>query len=110
MNQSHTPGPWVLNKSGRIRNDSELDFVRAMSKATVYGTVTSNATTRRIGDAERKANARLIAAAPELLEVLIALTDNAPSDVWGEYPPVTVPIQTNMLWQARDAIAKAKGE
>ena len=49
---------------------------------------------------EWKANARLIAAAPELLEALIELADCG-AEAWGEDRPC--------VRIARDAIAKATG-
>ena len=54
---------------------------------------------------EFEANARLIAAAPDLLEALEELVDLFGGLVSGEYPPDGFTTQP-----ARDAIAKARGE
>ena len=84
----HTPGPWVASRGGflcQIAINSESDTL-----AVVYGE-----------NGENKANASLIAAAPDLLEAIEDLME-AVKDHYeaGGYE-----------WkQARAAIAKAKGE
>jgi len=58
--QKHTPGPWELDEEGdTIRADGE--FVTRISKSRYHDDR---------DDPEAQANARLIAAAPELLEAL----------------------------------------
>lgn len=59
---SHTPGPWKLKRSGAI-SDADGELV-----ATTGYRV-------RVGSDEDDANARLIAAAPELLALLTELID-----------------------------------
>ena len=90
---NHTPGPWTFN--GRtVRGPHPKDpegRTRIVAEA-IWDRGTY------VDDAE--ANARLIAAAPELLEALEALV----LDESKEYIPTR-------LWDAaRAAIAKAKGE
>jgi len=56
----HTPGPWMFRPSRQPQITSESDPA-GRTIAIVYD---------QVPDAERKANASLIAAAPELLEAL----------------------------------------
>ena len=68
MEAKHTPGPWKLNTDGDTgMNDSGciLDSIGHVIVTDIYGTFKNGRTT---GEAE--ANARLIAAAPEMLEAL----------------------------------------
>lgn len=64
---AHTPGPWINNKpyiykvvGGKTENHMAVAFVIA--------DLESFTTMQHIPNAERQANARLIASAPELLE------------------------------------------
>lgn len=91
MNTQHTPGPWSVEIDHR-NNDPE--FIRAHVDGEIYDLAsvlcdeTGNAT----------ANARLIAAAPDLLHALQMIDSNAAESVeW-------------IRRVARTAIAKAKGE
>ena len=86
-NQQYTPGPWVLN-------DPCTDEI----VADYGGNDISIAT-----GIQNQANARLIAAAPELLEALIGAID------WEaeRYASGSVP---KWLADARAAIAKATGQ
>jgi len=99
----HTPVPWrkAVSESDRPAMMSEIEIVapgsvkescRPIARLSLQGT-------------ETKANARLIAAAPELLEALESLvmaSAHCGESGWlGDYDP----------WEnARAAIAKAKGE
>ena len=92
---SHTPGPW-FNANG-------------MDDCNVYVATTDKTSTIRIVschgvfvEGERKANARLIAAAPELLEALKMTLPHLPHSIGDVLHPA--------LSQARAAIARAKGE
>lgn len=55
----HTPGPWINDLGEFVRHP--LDEFTSVHVATIYGAS---------GIGEAQANARLIAAAPELLEML----------------------------------------
>lgn len=83
--QSHTPGPW-----GKLETESSVDLEfpdgRKVSGWQDVGTadghvvaivVSKDAETYRDGDGVADANARLIAAAPDLLEALTGLLGNA---------------------------------
>jgi hypothetical protein len=59
---SHTPGPWTLGRFGSIQSS----VGRPAFKGTAYPQI-ALATLDDRGEEERDANARLIAAAPQLL-------------------------------------------
>ena len=84
---SHTPGPWTASEHGAYTDYKGNNIVILgddLRIAVVLGPDTD----------ETQANARLIAAAPDLLEALEALLE-------GDF---------NVAEKARLAIAKAKGE
>ena len=90
----HTPGPWEMTKAGF---DRHLIRHALTGKDHVPGYI---AEVNNIGSSFN-ANARLIAAAPELLEALIALYDDA----------LELDIEKRPLYvAARAAIARATGE
>ena len=116
----HTPGPW----SAREIKSRETELVYVLighphSLPTMHGVAFAGTyvkrggvTAGRITDDECRANARLIAAAPELLEAL-ERTSGALTGVLaaierdaGRGPDVVY----ETLDEARVAIAKAKGE
>ena len=91
---AHTPGPWTI-----LPNTPH--FVRAMHPtegmqpvATVYHF-----------DGELDANARLIAAAPELLEALERISTSYDETL---RHPIAAPLLQS-IYAARAAIAKARG-
>lgn len=89
---AHTPGPWAI--------DSELPPNSRSVIARVCGIPISGNTSGPHSEEEDRPNARLIAAAPELLAALqgfIALNDPQGAFDWPEYRA------------ARAAIAKATG-
>lgn len=100
----HTKGPWGFGKTGE---DSRLILGKG-GKGNYVCRVQIHQTPRQYGmiyESEREANARLIAAAPELLEALTELADLVDAIREGEYRPDSFTTQP-----ARAAIAKAKGE
>jgi hypothetical protein len=84
-NTQHTPGPWRIGDAG----------------FTVFGPPKPGALPETIAPVKNRANARLIAAAPELLEALEALLDRDPAPPLEKIGAVYV--------NARAAIAKATG-
>ncbi len=94
MTTQHTPGPWFANDSLQLfaetgQHIASLDSsTEGFEGGTLY------------------ANARLIAAAPDLLAALIAF-DNAFSHYCEGDPDSD---EVSALYQAREAIAKATGE
>lgn len=89
MNTKHTPGPWKV-----FRTDAgELDSITTMDGLCVASTVTF------YGNNQGEANARLIAAAPDLLAALYQIATYDPT----KWDAVTL---GNI---AREAIVKAGG-
>lgn len=103
MDVKHTPGPWVF---GRTSDDKRLILGEG---ATRYvATVQIHQTPRKMGlwmEDEREANARLIAAAPDLLEAAVKLV--------GHPDLGTIRYTDGDMWKdaeaLRAAIAKAEG-
>jgi hypothetical protein len=96
----HTPGPWVVTP----HPDQNVDVFavgEVTDEAFQYGL------SHTICYQNAEANARLIAAAPELLEALTRLEAELVEDKYGEgYEP----LQGENMALARSAIAKATGE
>lgn len=89
----HTPGPWCLS-------DESPMIIQDECKVIVGSASTYPNSGYFPGQKEAEANARLIAAAPELLEACEGLLGLAERDGW-------LHVAVNA---ARAAIAKAKGE
>jgi hypothetical protein len=101
MNTKHTPGPWtVFNPDdGECHRypgiDSESETI------IIYGNEDEVSGVRGQSKEVAEANARLIAAAPELLEVLVEILPIAETMINSNHP----------TWKkAKSAIAKATGE
>ena len=90
----HTPGPWVV-KSARSGFYVESQFDVIVDSLDVSG---------RYGAIDDEANARLIAAAPELLEAAINVAQ------WWDSDNKISPKASGVIDRLRAAIAKAKGE
>ena len=97
---NHTPGPWLLNHNTNWKTNP---FSVTVRKPGVHNTTVANIPTRMtIPPQEQQANARLIAAAPDLLAALIKLIDAI-----GRMPSNAA---DGLADQAREVIAKATGE
>ena len=106
MNAKHTPGPWVVSDGNIVISDSHNTVAvpwDALGRRgrnywdAGYGHISS-----RVTEVEAIANARLIACAPEMLEVLRELLPLIES---------TFPVQADTwLADARAVIAKATGD
>jgi hypothetical protein len=124
-NQSqHTPGPWALTEPRMGAFNEALMSVVTPGKRYVADIQPTAPQSHRAGNnrivrrkvfgPEDMANARLIAAAPELLEALVEIL--GPLNVCSDNPNVrhdaSLPIDMTMgeLRKARAAIAKARGE
>ena len=94
MKLEHTPGPWkVLNKIG---SDVVLDYESSKERTKGYGCnndfvcdLDDDEYHAYLNDSERIANARLIAAAPEMLGFLIEgirRRENTWIEMWGANP------------------------
>lgn len=104
----HTQGPWLTNH-GRMRivgkvNGIETTIAQVFDMPCIGG---SNDLAAERGSDMEQANARLIAAAPDLLAALEFITREFEFNL-----PVTgrTHNETTALNMARSAIAKAKGE
>lgn len=97
----HTAGPWAYKRADHP-TDGEYDFaVRAGGKviAEAFGRVDHG----EAGKRPAEANARLMAAAPELLAALKAFAEASE-----EFPSLLEPL-SDLVDDARAAIAKAEG-
>jgi hypothetical protein len=111
MKQTHTPGPWEVNlETGEITANGPVVL------GTIYGADDFPCNENDITE-ECNANARLIAAAPELLDALQDLwqfvLDNTGDDcgcVMADYPVGIYASGPCSHCKAKAAIAKAKGE
>lgn len=94
----HTPGPWVINHSGLQEPTGDYDHIHAESNRALQ------AICKVVRRHDSKANAKLIAAAPDLLEALEALLD------WGRdwTSPNDPHSPHELLVNACTAIAKAR--
>lgn len=72
MNTKHTPGPWIPYTNGR----GEILSIKGMH-GPVSVNVTNGCGISRLCTENGQANARLIAAAPDLLEALQTLSETA---------------------------------
>lgn len=101
MTAKHTPGPWTpeFGEAYRVRAQQDGGQVAIMMNLKGRHGLAG----RRNGD-EVAANARLIAAAPELLEALKACAAVCAGETMNKRGLISA------LEQARAAIAKATGE
>lgn len=97
----HTPGPWRLGEEDNrncmipvLCGDEEEPY--AVAEVSHYDDFPPGE--------QGSENAKLIAAAPELLEALEALVDDLDNKALRRY------LNRNVVTTARKAIAKAKGE
>jgi len=108
MSAKHTPGPWqrIGNKVFAL-TPSERQEPGWPTEINRFGCYIQRENREPCGapDDELEANARLIAAAPELLEALQMLMPQAPN-AWAENDPYSVAMWDN----AAAAIAKATGK
>ena len=110
----HTPGPWMLTEGNRF--DKEMVITTQYRLDASIGCICEMDVyfTGLIG-IEQEANARLIAAAPELLEALqnmMAIVDDAPKGVASYYANGEDAPWSDFdreITAARAAIAKATG-
>jgi hypothetical protein len=99
---NHTKGPWVVDKvnHGDVNGPDGRDVAVALYAGMVRIEVTgTEETLSLISREESEANARLIAAAPELLAAIIVLEDDLEDGHW-----------SNTKAELRRLIAKATGE
>lgn len=102
----HTPGPWAISKINQRIDIISADTLSAkkLSKESNSGFIIAEC----FGDDDKEANARLIAAAPELLEALQRLVTEASVSVY-KYRPDADNVH-KAVCLAKTAIAKAEGK
>lgn len=113
MKSKHTPGPWTIGGSmigGRNTDADRVSIARILRRPAIHGGLVyhfpDTATDAVQTGAEADANARLIAAAPDLLAALEGLVAILNDGGWiGDNPEPGSP-----GYIARAAIAKARGE
>lgn len=103
-NQKHTPGEWEANTESDASLSRILEVIRSGDKVVA---LTGHPDFDTLPEEERKANARLIASAPELLEAAREALKNIGEIINGDAPSRT-------LWKTRhleltNAISKAEG-
>ena len=97
MNTQHTPAPWSVEID---HHTAAPEFIRAYVDGEMYDL--ASVLCDEIGNAT--ANARLIAAAPDLLAALIELSDYVFDEYTASHP------LCQRAAEARAVIAKATGE
>jgi hypothetical protein len=91
---NHTPGPWAFRMTGWQTNPAAIYSPRRPGAVACIPARTS------VPLDEQSANARLIAAAPDLLAALVWAVETADTEQY----------EADWYAAARAAIAKAKGE
>ena len=107
MQHQHTPGPWIIEAETCHTGDIATVHNTAEKWVTIYA---PHWMETGMGEHEQSANARLIAAAPELLEALKAMLEV--HGVRQEHANASVEIPqswVDLSDVARTAIAKATG-
>jgi hypothetical protein len=100
MKLQHTKETWRYNENSYWKTHP---FSISVRKRGVNSAVVANIPVRAtIPPEEQKANARLISAAPDLLEALQEVIDAADGGGWAQLDP--------MLSKQRAALKKARGE
>ena len=108
MEQKHTPGPWMVREFNSDIQISANNFREPAIVRRIMGTSSDCQTALR---AEQVANARLIAAAPELLAALRAIDHAWTSDMpSGPQNPILVKKWRQLWEQARAALAELAGK
>lgn len=97
---NHTPGPWIAEQD--ITSDGDTCWNVACNQDGFAHFIVGNEGLFRC-DGSDEANARLIAAAPEMLNMLIELQESA--QYWSEYGA-----PFNIVNRLNAVISKAKGE
>jgi len=95
----HTPGPWTIDEDADINIMGEVVSISILDS---NGDSVGEADARDLGRSEAEANARLIAAAPDLLAAIRRI------EIWLTNQPLDQLSKHEMLREARAAIVKAE--
>lgn len=109
-NMKHAPGPWALNESVYGDNFMAVSAPNHGELATVVIRMSEPSWGERQKTEELEANARLIAAAPELLGALEMAVKHYEEWASARQPHDLDEASLPWLAPARAAIAKARGE
>lgn len=101
MKNKHTPGPWIYDETWALIHDGRKSAVSPHESAAEICAIHA---ARNGKPDECKANALLIAAAPELLEALQGIID------LNKYSNSPCPFGRDIERICRTAIAKATGQ
>ena len=101
MNAKHTPGHWKVVEHSWSDSSIFASDDKQVARLSIYDVATES--TQSALEKEMDANARLIAAAPDLLEALEAMTGKAGKQNWNDMYPA-------QYAAALSAIDKAKGK
>lgn len=96
-NTSHTPGPWIIGNRGMVYT---ADLRKAIASCENLG---------HDEPGEADANARLIVAAPEMLEALISVRNEYRRYVLNDPKNLEDAVGSRVLAKIDAAIAKAEG-
>ena len=100
MSAKHTPGPWLTDR--RKAHTGQIATIHHCLNNDWIEIWTDKWAETGLGEGEQEANARLIAAAPELLDALQCLVDLMPD------PELDIDaVQREQVIKAKAAIAKA---
>ena len=112
-----TPGPWTITDSGGSIMDSDQFIIATFSRMAIlcgwhekgFEHYSDEGASRDIGTIAAKANAHLIAAAPELLDALIKIVEMNQQYAIDKYGDVRKAEEMACVRTARQAINKALG-
>lgn len=112
MSAAHTPGPWHVGNGDIFaegNKSSDFDDIVICAIGLGGGFRSHEYAVVKAHRPEGKANARLIASAPELLEALEAFNVTEKMIVAGTADSLTIKVPIAVIQQAAAAIAKATG-
>jgi hypothetical protein len=106
-----TPGPWLDNLHAGEKRDGGRFYVHVLAKAAGVVPIACVPTgVEGYGREEGRANARLIATAPELYGALEAFNIEERNIVSGTADSLTLRVSLDTIRKAAAALAKARGE
>lgn len=107
--KSHTPGPWSYRQCRNKTRGIWIDCDASDERGKMLGGTLAEAYEHGCGDGDQEANARLIAASPDLLAACKEITRVLNAIGWANVAS-DWPVVTDACELARAAIAKAEGK
>lgn len=99
----HTPGPWEARPWPRDEGKFQIWGSHPGSKGSTFRAWVASVRAGELSDETNEANARLIAAAPDMLKILKRIASSV------DFNGTCHPLFDGMQKQMTDAIAKAEG-